>query len=263
MNALGIPPEVFHSIYAIALAAPRMLVAMSLLPYFVSQNLTRLMLSGVSIILTIPLVPVVMRQIPEHIDGSWLILIIVKECAIGLIIGFACAIPFLAATAMGFLIDNQRGATMAQSLDPGSGEMATPFGLMFGQAFNVMFLLAGGLSIFLTLMYSSYLAWPIVGWTPKFDSMFPTHILKMLDSLMSLAVMYASPAIVSMLLSEMALAFVSLFAPQLQVFFLAMPVKSGVATFILLIYVYTLTDLMTIQTKLIGDILPALRSVIQ
>jgi type III secretion protein T len=40
-----------------------------------------------------------------------------------------------------------------------------------------------------------------------------------------------------MFLAELGLALISRFAPQLQVFFLAMPVKSGIAMFLLIIYI--------------------------
>jgi type III secretion protein T len=263
MNASVIPPEVSQAVFAMAIATPRMLVALALLPYFSSQSMTRLMLSGVTGILAIPLIPSVVAQLPEHIDSGWLLLTIVKESAVGLIIGFACGIPFWAAAAMGFLIDNQRGAALADNLMPGTGEMATPLSLLFSQAFNILFLIAGGMGMFLMLMYESYLAWPVVGWVPTFNDAFAVHFLNMVDSLLRIAVMYASPAIVAMLLGELALAFVSLFAPQLQVFFLAMPIKSGIAMFILLIYLYTLADLMSDEAGLFANILPSLRSVIQ
>ena len=45
-----------------------------------------------------------------------------------------------------------------------------------------------------------------------------------------------------MFLSEIGLALVSRFVPQLQVFFLAMPIKSALAMLVLLLYMTTLFD---------------------
>jgi type III secretion protein T len=47
---------------------------------------------------------------------------------------------------------------------------------------------------------------------------------------------------VAMFLAELSLALVSRFAPQLQVFFLAMPIKSALALLVLILYTGTLFD---------------------
>jgi type III secretion protein T len=52
----------------------------------------------------------------------------------------------------------------------------------------------------------------------------------------------SAPAIIAMFLAELGLALVSRFAPQLQVFFLAMPIKSALALFVLVMYMGTLLD---------------------
>ena len=48
--------------------------------------------------------------------------------------------------------------------------------------------------------------------------------------------------IVAMFLAEMGLALVSRFVPQLQVFFLAMPIKSALAFLVLVLYFSTILD---------------------
>jgi type III secretion protein T len=59
---------------------------------------------------------------------------------------------------------------------------------------------------------------------------------------MFIGVVMAAPAILAMFLSELGLAMVSRFAPQLQVFFLAMPIKSAIAILVLAIYIPFLFD---------------------
>jgi len=55
-----------------------------------------------------------------------------------------------------------------------------------------------------------------------------------------LALLLAAPGMIAMLLAELGLALISLAVPQLQVFFLAMPVKSGLVLLVLIVYLYTL-----------------------
>ncbi len=57
---------------------------------------------------------------------------------------------------------------------------------------------------------------------------------------MRLMFVLAAPAIAIMFLAEFGLAIVSRFAPQLQVFILAMPIKSALALMILIFYFATM-----------------------
>ena len=71
---------------------------------------------------------------------------------------------------------------------------------------------------------------------PSFGGAGPVFYLGILDRLMRMVVVLSAPLIVSMFLAEFALALVSRFAPQLQVFFLAMPIKSGLSVLLLIFY---------------------------
>ena len=66
--------------------------------------------------------------------------------------------------------------------------------------------------------------------------------LGQLDTLVRTALLLSAPAIIAMFLAELGLALISRFAPQLQVFFLAMPIKSALALFVLVMYMGTLLD---------------------
>jgi type III secretion protein T len=90
-------------------------------------------------------------------------------------------------------------------------------------------------------------------WTPQFDVSTPAFLLGLLDRMMRLAVLMGAPVIIAMFLSEIGLALVSRFAPQLQVFFLAMPIKSGLAIFVLAVYAGTLFDFAGIEMADIGN----------
>ena len=67
-------------------------------------------------------------------------------------------------------------------------------------------------------------------------------MLDQLNRLVKIAVLLGSPAIVAMFLAEVGLALVSRFVPQLQVFFLAMPIKSALALLVLVLYMSSLFE---------------------
>jgi type III secretion protein T len=58
----------------------------------------------------------------------------------------------------------------------------------------------------------------------------------MFDNAMRLAVVIAGPIMAIMFLAEFSLAMISRFAPQIQVFVLAMPIKSALAIMVLIFY---------------------------
>jgi type III secretion protein T len=162
--------------------------------------------------------------------------IILKEAFIGLLIGYSAALIFWAVEAIGSFIDNQRGASIASTLDPLSGSDSSPTGTLLFQTFLTFFFVSGGFLIFLGGLYNSYQIWPVLSLLPEIKPGSAELFLHQLDRLMALAVILSAPAIIAMFLSEFGLALVSRFAPQLNVFFLAMPVKSGVALFVLILY---------------------------
>lgn len=219
------------------LGVPRMLAALAMLPFLTRQNMPALLRVGVATTFTLPILPMLIAQTEQtSIHTAWLMLLILKETAIGMLLGFAVAIPFWAAEAAGFVIDNQRGATAGAVTNPMTGNEVSTLATLVEQAYTVLFLIMGGLTLMLGMIYQSYTVWPVTAGLPHFDPGFAKHYLELLDTLIRTAIVLAAPAMICMLLAEIALAIVSLFAPQMQVFFLAMPIKSGIALFVLVLY---------------------------
>lgn len=176
-----------------------------------------------------------------------------KELALGVIMGFLIFWLFWAVQAAGTIIDNQRGAAIASSIDPMQGHEAAPLGMLFSQAFITYFFSIGGFLIITMLLYRSYVIWPITEMIPITVPEFPALILGVLDLGMKLAVILAAPIVAIMFLAEFALAMVSRFAPQVQVFILAMPIKSALAIMVLIFYLplmmsYSIDQHRTFQT---------------
>jgi type III secretion protein T len=159
-----------------------------------------------------------------------------KEVALGVIMGFLVFWLFWSIQAAGTLIDNQRGAAIASSIDPLQGHEAAPLGLLFSQAFITCFFSIGGFLIITMLLYRSCVIWPITEMLPIAVPEFPALMLGILDLGMKLAFILAAPIIAIMFVAEFALAMVSRFAPQVQVFILAMPIKSALAVVVLIFY---------------------------
>ena len=158
-------------------------------------------------------------------------------------IGFVMAVPLWAFEAMGALIDNQRGASIAQIINPMTGHDTSPLGELFSQA-AMTYLAASAEDCWRCWEWPtrSYELWPVFDMWPRFNEKAPQLLLGQLDRLTHLAVLMGAPVMIAMFLAEMGLGLVSRFAPQLQVFFLAMPIKSGIAMFVFAVYAVTMFD---------------------
>ena len=241
---------------ALGYALPRLLGIFSVLPMFNRQALPGLLRSSVAACIGLFLIPALLE--PSDIAGAnraatVALAIIVKEGLLGLAIGFMLSLPIWAMEAMGAIIDNQRGASIAQILSPLTGHDTSSLGDLFSQATVVFLLISGGFLLMLAAIYDSYAIWPVYSWTPRFDPETPRLLLGQLDYLMRLSVLLGAPVLIAMFLSEVGLALVSRFAPQLQVFFLAMPVKSGLAMLVLAAYGVTLFDVIGLETAGLGQ----------
>ena len=60
--------------------------------------------------------------------------------------------------------------------------------------------------------------------------------MRQLNQMILNTLLLSAPAIFIMFLSEVGLALVSRFAPQLQVFFMAMPIKCALGLFVMVVY---------------------------
>jgi type III secretion protein T len=121
-------------------------------------------------------------------------------------------------------------------MDPSTGSETTPMGSLFTQMTILLFFTSGGFFLFLSGMYESFRVWPINTFWPRFDPEFAHFFLTRLDDMMGLAFLLVSPILITLFLSELGLGLINRFAPQLNVFFLAMPIKSGVGLLILILY---------------------------
>lgn len=244
---------------ALALTQPRILAMFIVLPLFNSQLVPGLLRYAIAATIGLVLVPVVSRQMQvSDLNALMVMALFVKEAFVGFTLGYLASIPFWIFEAMGFLVDNQRGASIASTLNPATGNDSSPLGILFNQAFIVFFLVSGGFTLLLGMLYDSFTLWNVTNWGPQLRPESIPVLLDQLDRLVRVAMLFAAPVLVAMFLAEVGLALVSRFAPQLQVFFMAMPIKSGLAMLVLVLYASQLFDYGLDQVRSINGILPLL-----
>lgn len=220
----------------------------------------------VSIMVSLGLVlyPMVAPTVPHELAPPAVLAgLFLKEAVLGLILGFLAAKLFWVALGVGMVIDNQRGASIAETLDPSSNEQVSPLGQFLQQALIALFFSAGGFLIYLSCIFESYARWPVFSFYPRFTDAYPGFFLGQLDALMKLIVVLGSPMLITLFISEFGLGLINRFAPQLNVFSLAMPVKSLVAFIVLVFYLPYLVDFLVNESATSGELLEQLQTVIQ
>lgn len=230
----------------VAFTVPRMMSALMISPFFGDQFIVGMARQVVIIALSLMAIPITLNAGISMPEGSFwplfLLGVLIKEVAIGMLIGYVTGMVFWIAEGTGFFIDNQRGSSMAEMFDPMSGGSSSPFGVLFTKVLGVLFFVGGGFAAFLTIMYESYQTWPVFSYFPKFQPTFAHTCLTLLDSVMGLIVTYSAPIIIAMFIAEFGLGLMNRFSPQLNVFFLAMPVKSGIASVLIIFYLVFLLE---------------------
>ena len=98
----------------------------------------------------------------------------------------------------------------------------------------------------MNILYGSFVIWPATKLAPIISDDFPVLMLAILDKGMRIMFIIGAPIVAVMFVAEFALAIVSRFAPQLQVFILAMPIKSLLAIFMLIFYFSTLLPMASV-----------------
>ncbi|TOB76943.1 SctT family type III secretion system export apparatus subunit VscT [Vibrio parahaemolyticus] len=236
--------DLHQALFLYSLTLPRLMACFIFLPILSKQMLGGAMIrNGVLCSLALFIFPAVNEQaLPAETDGLWLIVILGKEVLLGMLIGFVAAIPFWAIEATGFLVDNQRGAAMASMFNPTLGSQSTPTAVLLTQTLITLFFSGGGFVAFIYALFKSYTTWPILGFFPMVTDAWVSFFYDQFQQLMWLGVLMSAPLVLAMFLAEFGLALISRFAPQLNVFFLAMPIKSAIASVLLIVYLGLMMD---------------------
>ena len=192
----------------------------------------------------VALPPIMAGMPPGEPNHFMFALVAAKEAFLGFVIGFFAAVPFWIAEGVGNFIDNQRGATMGEVFSPLSGAQVSTLGIFFTQIVATLFFVGGAVFVLLTALYLSYGVWPVFAPGLSMTGEAPLVILGSADEMLRMTVIIAAPVIMVMFLATLGLGFVNRTAPQLNVFFLSMPVKSALGIAFLVIYLPFVLDML-------------------
>src|SRR5215212_9136599 len=131
-----------------------------MVPAFGGPNAPALTRVGLGLGLAVLCLPRLAGQVPDAGPILWLLLL-AREAAVGLTLGFVASLVFRAAEGAGRLTDIFRGANLAEVISPVSGGRTSPLGELTALLAIVIFLELGGLGHLAAALGRSYDAVPV------------------------------------------------------------------------------------------------------
>lgn len=224
-------PATVLSLFFLTLA--RLLPIISLAPFFGAKNVPMTIRMMFGIALTAIFLPqnlmVAHAELPFNIT---FIGYLTKELLIGTVLGFLSAVPFFIAQMAGSLIDHQRGSSALQVTDPTTQSQTGPIGILYNYVLIAIFFSLNGPFLFLDGLATSYQLIPVDGLiNPTLFSLQTTfwkQLFGLFRTMMNLAIQLSAPALIGILLTDMFLGIANRLAPQVQIVFLGISLKSWV-----------------------------------
>lgn len=214
--------------------APLIVIA----PFLGGKLLPGSIKTGIAIVLAVVFMPLVVAHSSNYpaFDALYLALAF-KELIVGFILAFIVSIPFFIVQSSGIIIDFLRGSSMMQMQDPALQAQASPIGILYNFLLIYMFYQIDGPALFFDAISNSYKAFPAdTFFHPHFFSMkMPLWktVVTLMHSIMAISIQFAAPAIVAILMTELFLGIANRLAPQVQIAFLGMSLKSLIGMTIL------------------------------
>lgn len=193
--------------------------------------------------LTAIFLPRALMTATPGLEFDWLYLgYSLKELLIGYILGFLIAVPFYIAQTSGSLIDHIRGASSLQVTDPTTQSTTGSIGIFYNYVLIAVFFLIDGPFFFFNALAESFELIPVDKFfNAAFFSVnvpFWQLLIALFTHIMSLAIQLAAPSLVGILMTEMFLGIANRLAPQVQIVFLGIPLKSWVGIALLAVAWY-------------------------
>jgi flagellar biosynthesis protein FliR len=145
-----------------------------------------------------------------------------KEILIGTLIGYSADLAFGAIQMAGGAMGLGSGFESSRIFNPSLGDSGSAFDQIFVMTATVVFLMINGHHFVITAIQKTFEIIPINGSLP-FDSL--ERIMTTTSTFVVAGIHLALPVMTAVILADLTLGFLARVAPQVQVYFLGLPVK--------------------------------------
>lgn len=201
-----------------------------LAPIFSSKMVPLRARGIIAVAITMGLAPVAMHG--QHIPGQPLEVLglIVKELLVGFVFAFAIAALFAAIQMAAALTDAIAGFSFAGMVDPVNGNQGGVLTTLYNLVGLMMFIAIGGDAWMLRGLARTFQLVPLTS-SPRVAPMVGSAVASV-GQIFTSALEVAAPAVLALIITDVAFGMVSRVVPQLNVFAVGFPIKAGIALLI-------------------------------
>ncbi|MHC5158296.1 MAG: flagellar biosynthetic protein FliR [Planctomycetota bacterium] len=182
------------------------------------------------------------------------ILLIANEFLYGLAMGLVAYCLFAVVRVSGQIIARQMGLTMANILDPFSGEQSLTLGMLLEIVFILLLFATGSHHLLIQVLSRSFQVFE-PGLTPQAGTLVES-VLKASSCLLMLSLQMSAPLLAAFLLLMVVLAFMARVAPEANILFLSMPIRVGLGMVMLAVFIPFLSNFITTFTTWLNRLIP-------
>lgn len=201
-----------------------------LAPLFSSPMVPAQVRAVIAIALSLGLTGIAMHGHPVPTDALSIAGLFICNALIGLGFALAVAAVFAAVTSAGALLDVISGFSYGQLINPFDGSQGGTLTNLYSLVGLALFIAIGGDAWLLRGIAGTFNVVPLTG-APDITTL-TGGVLSAVDTLFVGALEVAAPAMLALLVTDVAFGMVSRVVPQLNVFAVGFPVKVGVALLI-------------------------------
>jgi len=157
------------------------------------------------------------------------VMVMLGEIFVGMTIGLVTNHVFYAIEIMGRIIDTARGSNMAEVMVPQMDGRATPLGDIYYQYAICLIYAIGGHRIYIDRILMSFEKFPLmkpIAWQGAGFLEYINTFIKMSGDVLLIAIGLAIPAVATTFVIDVVFGLLNRLAPQLNAYFMAMPVKA-------------------------------------
>lgn len=188
--------------------------------------------AGTALALTLILFPVLPGTAPPPAGGLWGFgVLLAKEVAAGLALGFVAGLPLQALALAGQIMDIQMGFFMSGVFDPAMGHQVTINSRFLYLLGLLLFLILDGHHLLIAALARSFEAIPLGG--VVFGGEAALAAIRMFAQMIALGLQLAAPVVAVVLITDICLGLLGRTAPEMNVFMLGFPLKVGLGILVL------------------------------
>jgi flagellar biosynthetic protein FliR len=214
-----------------ALVLTRVSIFLLVLPVFGSTAIPVRIKGAAAVLLSLFFCTTVRLGIdPAGVSTLGAIVLLAGEAVYGSALGLIVAMLFSVVQLSGHVVEQQMGLTMAEIVNPLTDEEAGPLASLLEMVFLLLFLGANGHHVFLLILSKSYSAFP-AGTIPTLSTLVG-GVMATGSAMFVACLRLAAPMLAAFLILMVALALLARLIPEMDIFFISMPVQAALGLFL-------------------------------